>query len=433
MGMFSTYTLALLLRTVLLYLLRLRHHKEDAGIGTPSLTVIEYSLVNVRVTLIIIFMKVECLREKLRAAVLKASRLVGRNLALPVLSALYLEAKEGKITIRATNLDVGIEVAVPGKIEKNGVAVVSAALLSGFLATKASGEMVTLSLSGRENGDQKTEDGEGNKLFLQSGSHHTMIKCLPSDDFPTLPRMEESISLTLSGDDLRVGIESVVYAASPSDMKPEIASVYIVNDGKELVFVATDSFRLAEKRLLIRVEGECTLLVPHKNASELIRALEGVESQVELAFSKNQLVVTAENLYFTSRLVEGVYIDYAQIMPNGSKTEVVVLKEDLIEAMRLSVVFSDKFNPVVLTIDPDEKLFEVRAHGAETGESTTRLAATIEGEKVEMGFNARYILEAFASIQEDSVALTWNGAGRPMLMRGTGNKSFSYLVMPMNR
>jgi len=365
-------------------------------------------------------MKLECLKDKLKLVVGLIERITGKNLSLPILGAVLLEASDQALNLKATNLDVGVEISLATKVEKKGRAAVSGSVLSSFLQT-VNGEVLRIELA-------------GNNLSLSTKNNSTVIKTFPVDDFPTIPRTENSESFQIENDKLVDGLGKVWYAASLSDMKPEISSIYVYADGRELVFVATDSFRLAEKRVDTKDELSFSpILIPYRSAAEIIRLFENPKAVLSVSFDKNQIAISGENIYFTSRLVGGAFPNYRQIMPTAKKCEAVILKKDLVSALKISNIFSDKLSQVSMKLFPDEPLFEITSSNQDTGESSTRLDAVLEGEKTEISFNAKYILDSFQSVAEDSVSLAFNGAGKPMVLKGIGNDSFKYLVMPINR
>lgn len=369
-------------------------------------------------------MKIECIKEKLRNAVTQADRLTGKNLSLPILSSILLETKGGKLYVRATNLDIGIELTIPVKVEEDGIVAVSGALINNVL--------------GLIEGDDKIKiETVNDNILISSKKSSTLVKCLPADDFPTIPRVSDGEEFTITSQKLVLGLRSVWYSASLSDMKPEISSVHVYVEGGDLIFVATDSFRLAEKHIEKKGEGgdDLSIIIPYRNTSEIVRIFEGMADHITVQYSKNQISFTSElyGLYLTSRLVAGVFPNYRQIIPKEKKTEVCILKKDLLSALKMATLFTDKFNVVSMKVIPEEKLFEVTAKNGDVGESVTQLDATLEGEEIHANFNAKYILDAFQSIKEDSIVLTGAGPTKPLVMRGIGDQSFTYLVMPINR
>ncbi|MDB5259674.1 MAG: polymerase subunit beta, polymerase subunit beta protein [Candidatus Taylorbacteria bacterium] len=367
-------------------------------------------------------MKIECVQEKLAGAVSIAERVAGKHVTLPVLSCLLLDAQKNQLTIRATNLDLGLEIIVPAKTDEEGIVAVPANILSSFI-------------SGASQGDKgvKIFTKDANIVVEASHSRGT-IKTMPVDDFPSIPRVSDGTSFTVNGADFVKGLKSVWYSASISGIKPELSSVYIYSDDGTVVFAATDSFRLAEKRIRLKKSADFTqILIPFKNIPEIIRVFDQVNDDISVTLSKNQISFDYKGLYLVSRVIDGVFPDYKQIIPKQSTTEVVVLKQDLIDGLKVSHIFSDKFNQITMVVDPKTKEFSLKTKNADVGENTHNLEATIEGDAITINFNYKYITDCFQSIDSDSITLLFNGLNRPMVMHPATDKSFTYLVMPMNR
>jgi len=366
-------------------------------------------------------MKGECLKDKIRQAVVQTERIASKNLSLPVLESVYIEAVDGNFVLRTTNLDVGIEVSVPAKIEQKGTVAVPAALIMGFLNAVSDNSVV------------KLEEISGNLSISTSGSS-TIIKGFPTDDFPLIPKPEKEDSFMVDANSFVDGIKSVSYSASISEMKPEISSVYIYSESKELYFVSTDSFRLAEKKITVPgISNDISMIVPYKNANEIARVFSEMDTVIEVGFNKNQLYINSEDVYFTSRIFDGVFPDYKQIIPKEKTTEAVVLKKDLLDVLRLSNVFTDKFNQINIKISPEDKLFEISSKTQDKGENTARIEATLTGEEISLSLNSRYIIDCLNSIEDDGVVVSFYGKNKPVVLKGAVPKSFTYLVMPLNR
>lgn len=366
-------------------------------------------------------MKLECIRDKFSEAVSKVEKIAGKNPTLPVLSGLYMKAADNTIVLRTTNLDLGISITLPVKVIEDGELVVPAHILNSFLS----------SLSGEKSIHLTTKD---NTLEVETKGAKTSIKTLPLEEFPLIPEIADDTAFSMPGKDLSSGIRSVGYAASAGSMKPELASVLVSYREGELVFAATDSFRLAEKKVKVKkIPHFKQLLIPQKNALEISRIFDKDSEDVSISLGDQQAAFRKGNLYLASRTVEGTFPDYKQIIPTSSATKAVLLKDDLQSALKTNMVFSDAFNQLTLSVAPSKKLFEISSKNSNVGEHISRVDAALEGDDLAISVNQRYLADCFQSIPADSLALSFNGSNRAILVEGIGDKSFLYLVMPMNR
>ncbi|MGB0925423.1 MAG: DNA polymerase III subunit beta, partial [Minisyncoccia bacterium] len=223
-------------------------------------------------------------------------------------------------------------------------------------------------------------------------------------------------------------------AASVSDIKPEIASVYLHTIDNEFVFVATDSFRLAQKKIIIPgVEEFPGVIVPIKNIQEAVKTFNGIDGDIVFTVGKNQISLRNENIYFTSRVVDGNYPNYTQIIPSEEKTSTIVLKDELVSTLRLVNVFSDSFNQILLKTNKKKGSLTLNSRNTDVGENSTDIDAVIEGEDIEMYLNHRYLTDSFAALGGDSIHISFTEKNRPFVIRSVGDNSFLYLIMPMNR
>lgn len=365
-------------------------------------------------------MKLECKIEEIRNAISQAERITGKNLTLPVLNSILLVASGKSLKVRSTNLSLGIEIEVNAKVEKEGVLAISGSVLNGVFSNVFQNENVSL------------ESVDGN-LVVKTKKSKIKLKGEQSDDFPTLPRVVGT-TFEIEAKKLTDGIKSVYYSSSISDIKPEISSVFMYTNQDNLVFVSTDSFRLAEKKIKSKgLEDISGILIPFKNVSEILRVFGDFTGSLKVCFNKNQISFSSDDVYLTSRLIDGIFPDYRQIIPKDHLTNAVVLKQDLLNALKISNIFSDKFNQVNLSINPKEKSFELSASNNDIGENKTYVDAAMTGEEVALGFNYRYFLDCLASISTDSISISLSGANRPIVITPVSDTSFLYLIMPMNR
>ena len=233
--------------------------------------------------------------------------------------------------------------------------------------------------------------------------------------------------------DFLEGVRSVWYAASVSSMKPELSSVFLTHNEDEVVFVATDSFRLAEKKIRVKkLQKFSDILIPVKNIIDIIKILDGLGDEVLVQISEDQIALQLEGVYITSRLVEGNFPDYKQIIPKETKTTIKILKQDLLSGLKTANIFSDRFNKITFHIEPQNKKLSLKTKNSDVGENTTIINASLSGDDIVMNFNNKYIIDSLQSIPSDSVKLTFSGDSKPMIIQRSTDQSFLYLAMPMN-
>ena len=366
-------------------------------------------------------MKIECVKEKLHIAVRNAEKVVGRNANLPILSCLLFETKGNSLMIKSTNLDLGLEISIPVKVEEHGKVAIPAQVIGSFLNNITDDKNITL-------------ETKENILRVYTQNSEANIKTLTTEDFPTIPLIDNGKTCRISSKDLGNGIKSVIYSAPTSSVKPELSSVYVYSNEENLVFVATDSFRLAEKTIKTKKNTALPgILIPFKNASDILKIIDNTDEEIEINSTKNQISFTFGGLYLVSRVIDGVFPDYKQIIPKEEKTKVTVLKQDLINTLKISSIFSDNFNQMNIAVVAGAKNIEVKTKNSNVGENTNKIEASVEGESIEVNFNQRYISDCLASIASDSISLIFNGINRALIVKGTSDKTFTYLVMPMNR
>ena len=362
-------------------------------------------------------------KEKILSAVLISERVVGKKESLPVLSCVLLDTeKDKRCVIRATNLEAGVSVYVPGDVEEGGIIAVPVSVFSQTLRAIA--------------GDTLTLKAEGENLLVQSKGTKTLIKSIPHTEFPRLSGSEKGVKgmRTLRALFLRA-LQSVVYAASTSMIRPELGSVFVTIQDGTITCVATDSFRLAEK-VIIKASGEGNgeILIPLKHVLELIHILERVpDEQIFMIADDSQLVVRAEGMEFISRVVDAQFPNYKEVIPQKFSTEATVLKGDLAEMLRKARIFSGSEQRVGLHVYPKKKVFDATAQSPAIGEMSDSIDAALSGDDIDINFHIGYIADCLSLIESDSVVLGFSGAGKPLVIRGVSDATFTYLVMPLNR
>jgi DNA polymerase III subunit beta len=360
-------------------------------------------------------------KKEFSEAVGIVSRFAERKSAtLPVLSGIAIIAGDDGIKLRATNLETGIDLRVEGTIKSPGVIALPALVLREITSSASLMGSMTL-------------EHAGDTVVITSDNGKSTLKTLSYEDFPVLPLPESpKAKFTLSGETFRTLVGSVVACASTSTVRPELASVLVAAEGGVLKAVATDSFRLAEKRLSLSGKmPPFSMLIPARNALDLLQALPSTD--LELSLDDHQCAFVWGEGVLTTRLVATSYPDYTQIIPKSFVSEATVLRKDFESGLRRVAVFSDAFQKVKVAFSPAEKQLLLAARNNDIGESNERIPASITGDAIELSFNHRYLASPLSLITTDSISLSASGIGRAAVMRGTGDNSFLYLVMPMNQ
>jgi len=301
-------------------------------------------------------MKIICLQEKLKNAINLVEKIAGKNINLPILNNLLLETDKGRLKISATDLEIAIVFWLTAKIEKTGKVTVPASILNNFISSLPR-EKIYL-------------ESEKQNLKIKCNNFQAQIKGLDPNDFPIIPHIKGEELLKLKTGVLKKALTQVYAAASFTDTRPEIAGVFLKISRDGIIrFVATDSFRLAEKVLKnpISVNKDISFIIPRKAILELVRTLEINNKDVSIVLQDNQLLFDIDKeIYLISRLIEGHFPDYERIIPTEFATEVLLEKKKVIEAVKLASLFAGKTNDVKLHFTPSGKV-EISSHSQELG------------------------------------------------------------------
>jgi len=387
-------------------------------------------------------MKLICTRENFQSAIFKTERVVSRQTTLPVLNNILLETEKGGLRVAATNLEIGVEVSLGAKIEKEGKITIPARLISNFinnLPQKDAEENIFLEAS---------EKG----LKIKAGSAQALIKGLSADEFPLMPRKKAEPFLKVAGKELKKAISQVIGCAALKETRQELTGVNLILDKKELFFAATDSFRLAEKKVNFSgknikeaayknfSEKKNSIIIPAGTLSELSRIIANdEESEISVVAEENQIFFEVNGTSVVSRLISGKYPEYKHIIPKEFKTRAVVEKEVLQGAVKMTSFFSlGKTSEITLKIDPEKKKTKITAESVEAGESVAELdMVDIIGPAQEIIFNSRYLLEGINMISTPKLAVLANNNQAPVALKEIDEKTgevledYVYIVMPI--
>ena len=359
-----------------------------------------------------------CSRTDLSKGLKLAEGLVCTQSAIPSLQGIFLETNKNILTIRSTDLTTGFEMFFETNVKKEGRAVMPV--------------HPTIQLVASISGETVHVEAENTLVHFTTHATTSSVKGYPNNDFPKLPKIQKENTLSFSIPDFLKAARSVLFAASKSDIRPEIASIYVKGQaGGDIKIVATDSFRLAECSFKGIAAKPFSFLFPGKRLGEFVRILESFTGTTDCFFDGQQFFASHEKFSYFTRLTEGKFPDYEQIIPRSFTTEATINRLELLENLKLAGIFSGQLREIRLKTYPTDGLFEILTKDSEVGEHSSHLKALITGEGVEMAFNQRFVIEGIDPISSENVLLRFSGAGRPLVIQNPQDVSYMYLAMPM--
>jgi len=382
-------------------------------------------------------MKLTCTQENFKKAIYNTERVIGKQATLPILENILIETEKGMLRFSATNLEIGVFLKVGAKIEKEGKITIPAKIISNFVNNLPPGENISV-----ETDDQV--------LRIKSGNSRASIKGLSAQDFPIIPEFKGSFLFSFSGNDLRENLPKILTCVSLDGTRPELGGVNIILNNKEASLAATDSFRLFEVKCGIKVKKEDeyaallsktnSIIVPNGTLLEVLRVISQEDQEVEVAVEENQIFFQTDSVRIVSRLINGKYPEYKQIIPKEFSTKTIINKEEMLRAVKIGSLFTNsQGGEVIFKLSQKEGKIDVLAQSEERGENNTQIKAEINGPDQEIVFNPRYILDGINAISTPQVAFLANSSSSPVVLRMANEKEnkieidekATYVVMPI--
>ncbi|MGD2207271.1 MAG: DNA polymerase III subunit beta [Anaerolineae bacterium] len=374
-------------------------------------------------------MKISCLQENLTKGLATVGRAVAARSTLPVLSNILLESYEGRLRLAATNLEIGVSCWVGARVEEEGSTTVPARLLTEFVNSLPPGQ-IDMELT------ERTQT-----LNLKCARYEANIKGIEASEFPTAESIGGSNNLHLEAETFRQMIEHAVFAAATDESRPILTGVLAQFHQGGLTLAAADGFRLAVTSADVGVDLDETtnVIIPARALSELNRISADQEDPIELVITpkRNQVLFHLSNTDLVSQLIEGNFPDYNQIIPKSHSTRAIINTQDLLKAVKVAFLFArDAANIIRFKIVPGSELTPgqiiVTGTSAEFGDNVSELDATIEGDEVEIAFNARYMIDALSVVGTPEVALETSTPSSPGVLRPVDGSDFLCVIMPMH-
>lgn len=366
-------------------------------------------------------MKFRCSREDLGQALDIVNHVIDTNVTLPVLNNILIRCQGKKVHFSATNLELAVNYSMEAEVVNEGAVTVPAKLFSGYVNLLKDDQLECAVV-------------EGLTLAMNSAGSKTKIKCISADEYPTISALDEELSIELPSEGLPEAIQQVSFAASPMNTRPVLAGVYLQAEGSHLTLVATDSFRLSEKRITLpkAVSQPVHCIVPTRAMQEFARLCAKSPSleKVKILIGKNQILFRLDGIELYSRLIEGNFPNYRQILPRSIRTSTSLDTNDQALAVKRVSLFARENNNKVLFDFQKDKL-RISTPATQVGEEEGELPIALDGEPGTIALNSDFVLDVLARMGADQVEVGINDSKSPAVFKPVGKDDFVHIIMPL--
>jgi DNA polymerase-3 subunit beta len=361
-------------------------------------------------------MIVSCEKERLNGCVQTALRAVSTRVTMPILSGILINAETGRLTVSATDLEMSIRSESAAQVQESGSTVVSGRLLGDIMKNLPAGDV------GVETSDKY--------LTIKSGGGEYRIREMMPEDFPQIPTWEGEAVLKVAGSVFSMAVQQTSRASSSDEKRPVLRGTLIeknVSDGT-MKLVSTDSYRLAWREIEAGggAVGWEDCIIPTKTLNEMARLAGSMDSDIEMKTQEKQAMFKADDLVIASRLIEGQFPNYKQLIPKGEKTSVGANKEELLAVLKRALVFGHNMR---LGVYGDH--LRIATETPEVGESREDVAAEVTGEEIEIGFNGGYLVDGVAGVEGERVEIRMDDPQKPALIKAEESEKYIYVLMPV--
>ncbi len=375
-------------------------------------------------------MKLTSTRENLLYSLEIVNAFASKHVNLPILQNVLIRAHESGVEISATNLEVSVKTHIRAKVDEPGTFTVPARTLTEYVRLLTN-DQVELTL-------------ESNELVIHSSGSQTKIKGFPAEEYPVIPAIEEGHTYLIHAQTFKDQIGKVVISCAKNEIRPEFSGIFCRFKSERyegLLMAATDSYRLSEARVPIAQgeDAEVTCIVPGRVAYEMARLIqlgrqhEG-EENVRVTVSQNQIAIRYDKFEMVSRLIEGRYPDYTQIIPTTFKNTATFSVSEISNKIKAASLFTIAgVNSISFELDPEKKQIGVTSVSAQTGEHSSYVEGEVVGEKMTVLLNHRYVLDGLQQIEKEEAQMHINSPDSPCLFTVDGDETFKYIVMPIRQ
>ncbi len=360
-------------------------------------------------------MKLQITQENLNKALNNVARVASSRNTLPILSNILIKTVDNRVCIAATNLNIAITHYIGSKVSEAGAITVPARLMQDFVSSLSPG-VINIVV-------------DETKLHIKTDSFNSTINGIPADDYPVMPQINNGKTWNVPSGVLKKALSQVVVAASNDETRPVLTGVYLHTYNNNLYVVATDSYRLAEKKVL-PIKEDVSLLIPVTAIQDLLRIIGDDDQPVSVTHDDQQVLFNVGDIELITRLIDGAYPDYRKLIPASFKTTAYINKNELQNITKVSSLFArESAGSVTINVDESEKEISIQSIASQLGENTAKAKAEVQGEG-SITLNSRYILDALNVIPDSKVTVSFNSKLEPCVIKGD-EKDYTHIIMPL--
>ncbi len=361
-------------------------------------------------------MKLKVTQENLSKALGHVARVANPRGTLPILANVLLSIEDNRLKLATTNLDIAIASFIGAQVQKPGSLTVPARLLQDLVSGLPAG-VIEL-------------EQEDNKLKITATHHKAVINGVAADEFPVMPAIENGVSWSVPTQNLKEGLQQVIIAASGDEARPVLTGVFFHTTSGQLYIASTDSYRLAEKRL-ISLKKDMKVLIPASTLHDVLRVINDQTGDVEIVCDDQQVLFKTGDVEIVARLIEGNYPDYRKLIPSSFETTAIAPRSELINITKVTSLFArESAGSVVLSVDDASETLWLRAVASQLGENNATASVKASGSG-SITLNSRYLLDALQAMTGKDVRIGFNGKLEAVLLSDPENDDYNHLIMPL--
>lgn len=363
-------------------------------------------------------MELNVTQENLSRALGAVSRVASGRTQLPILSNILLRTDSNRLLIAATNLEIASSQYIGAKVITPGAITVPARLITEFISNLPK-EQIELKVV-------------SNNLHITCGNYTSTINGVIADDFPELPTINEkdSITYSINSEDFKKAVSQTIITASSDATRPVLTGVYWHSYEGNLYLAATDGYRLSERKL-VKTKSDVSAIVPVATLQEVLRCIHDESAEVTLLFDETQVGFRVGSAEIISRLIDGNFPDYRQLIPKESSIRMKLQKQEFVRIVKIASLFArESGGSITLTADEDKKSLSIYSIASELGENTSEITADVTGSGT-VTLNSRYIAEALGVIEDDEITFEFSGKLSPCILRSVSVSDYYHVIMPL--